>query len=147
MPQNTNHFILTGRIVDNLQERFVKNETAPTKSHLRFTIAVDRLVKKDAPENAQTADFIPLVSFGRLAETITNLCEKGDLCNFEGRITSNKYTDKNGNMQYSVDHVVEKFLLVKKKKQQDGKMEVSAPNDPSGFASMGTEATARDNVY
>ena len=154
MPQNTNYFVLTGRLVAEPKDKFVQKED---NSKLNITIAVNRKVKKDAPENTQKADFIPLIAFGHNAENIVKVCKKGDLCTFEGNIRSYKATNKEtGEIIYGISHVVKSFNLQNPAKNKavtehnaNQPMEVSAPQNEGekAFEACGTPVTPKENIY
>jgi single-strand DNA-binding protein len=88
-----NNVFLMGRLVRDPDVRYASTGLAVTS----FTLAVDRPVsKKGANANAQTADFIDCVSFGKLAEVIGNSLSKGKRALIQGSLHMDSYTDKEG---------------------------------------------------
>lgn len=88
-----NNVFLMGRLVRDPDVRYANTGLAVTN----FTLAVDRPVsKKGANANAQTADFIDCVSFGKLAEVIGNSLSKGKRALLQGSLHMDSYTDKEG---------------------------------------------------
>ena len=74
----------------------------------RYTLAVDRKVRKDNNDpNAQTADFISCVAFGKSAEFADTWLHKGTKIAITGHIQTGKYTTKDGQTVYTTDVVVE----------------------------------------
>lgn len=74
-----------------------------------FTLAVDRTFKKDGqPE----ADFIPIVVWGKQAESVSQYTAKGKLIAVSGRIQTRSYEAKDGGKRYITEVVSEevKFL-------------------------------------
>lgn len=82
------------------------------------TIAVDRKVSKD---KEKAADFIRIIAFGKTAESIAKYCgSKGDLIAIEGHIQTGNFKDKEGNIHYTFDVIVDttQFLNTKKSNTQ-----------------------------
>ena len=105
-----NNVILIGRLTKEPE----LNETKGGLSVCKFTLAVNRM-KKDDP-----TDFINCVSFGKTAELIANYVRKGKKLGVVGRIQTGKYTNKEGNVVYTTDILVNQieFLESAGEKQQ-----------------------------
>lgn len=73
------------------------------KAFAKFGIAVNREFKREE------ADFINCIAFGKTAETISSYFTKGSAINFEGRIQTSAYNDKDGNRRTSFDVVIDRF--------------------------------------
>ncbi len=102
-----NKVILVGRPTNDPE---VRNGVA------KYTLAVDRRVRKDNNDpNAQTADFISCVAFGKSAEFAENWLHKGTKIAVTGRIQTGKYTNKEGRTVYTTDVVVEDHEFVESK--------------------------------
>ena len=73
------------------------------------TLAVERRYKKDGQ---QEADFIPIVIWGKSAESIAQYMSKGKLMGVSGRIQTRNYDHKDGYKVYVTEVVAEeiKFL-------------------------------------
>lgn len=87
---------------------FRENEVNENSSFCRGTIAVDRPFSRNNDSNQPTADFIPIISFGKTAEFINKHFHKGDPIYVEGRIQTGKYTNRDGQTVYTTDVLVEK---------------------------------------
>jgi single-strand DNA-binding protein len=85
----------------------------------RFTLALNR-PKKDGQD--QGADFINIVTFGKLAENCANYLAKGRKTAVSGRINSGSYEDKDGKKVYTVDVIANsvEFLEWGDKKESSG---------------------------
>ncbi len=70
----------------------------------RFTVAVDRVFKK---EGQPTADFLPVVVFGRSAENCHKYLGKGRLVAVSGRLQSRTWDDQEGKRRYSYDIIAD----------------------------------------
>lgn len=100
-----NKVILMGRLTRDPEIRYSQNENST--AFARFTLAVDRRVRRDAGSNEQTADFISCVAFGKTAEFLERYTRQGTKLVVEGRIQTGSYTNKDGNRVYTTDVLVE----------------------------------------
>ena len=98
-----NKVVLTGRITRDPEIRYTQNGL----SNLRFSVAVDRAVARDASGNRQ-ADFINCVAFGQQADFISRYVKKGNMLAIEGRIQTGQYQDQNNQTRYTTDVIVER---------------------------------------
>ena len=99
-----NKVILMGRLTNEPDVRYSGEDNSLATA--RYTLAVDRRVKK-TQSNAQTADFISCVAFGPNAKFAEQYLHKGTKIVVDGRIQTGKYTNKNGQVVYTTDVVVE----------------------------------------
>ena len=88
-----NKVILIGRLTATPE--MVK--TASDRSFTRVTVAVNRRYKTQNGE--READFITVVVWGRLAETLVSYASKGSLISLDGELRTRKY-DKDGQTHY-----------------------------------------------
>jgi single-strand DNA-binding protein len=134
-----NKVILIGRLTRDPEVR----TTTTGKSVASFTLAVDRrFVRRDNSEGQQTADFIPIVTWSKLAEVCGNNLTKGRRISVEGRIQVRTYDDQNGNKRYVTEVVADdvEFLDSKNSAGGDGSFQQGgyprmAPQQPAGGAS------------
>ncbi len=97
-----NKVILMGRLTRDPEMRYSQGDNATVIA--RFTLAVDRRIKKD---NEASADYINCVSFGRSAEFAEKYFHKGTKIVIVGRIQTGSYTNKDGQKVYTTDIVIE----------------------------------------
>lgn len=97
-----NKVILMGRLTREPEVRYSTGENATAVA--RYTLAVDRRVKRD---NEQNADFIGCIAFGKSAEFAEKYFKKGTKVTISGRIQTGSYTGKEGRKIYTTDVVVE----------------------------------------
>ena len=101
-----NKVILMGRLTRDPDIRSTAGDRPMTIA--RYTIAVDRRVRRDAANNGQqTADFISCVAFDRNAEFAEKYLRKGTKIALTGRIQTGSYQNKDGQTVYTTDVVVE----------------------------------------
>ncbi|MCD6551823.1 single-stranded DNA-binding protein [Thermotoga sp.] len=96
-----NRIILIGRLVRDPEERYTLSGTPVTT----FTIAVDRVPRKNAPDDAQTTDFFRVVTFGRLAEFARTYLTKGRLILVEGEMRMRRWETQTGEKRVSPEVV------------------------------------------
>ena len=85
-----------------------------------FTIAVAK--RKDKDGN-QSADFLPCVSFGRVAETINKYFSKGSRIAITGRVSTRNYVNKDEQTIYVTEILVDSFEFAESKKSQGNHQE------------------------
>lgn len=92
-----NKVVLVGRLTRDPEARYTQSGLAVTT----FTLAVDRRRRRDAENNGQpTADFIPIVTWDKLAEICANNLSKGRQIAIEGRIQTRSYEAQDGTKRY-----------------------------------------------
>lgn len=90
--------------------------TTPTeKSVTRVTLAVNRRFKSQNGE--READFISLVVWGRLAETLVSYAGKGSLISVDGELRTRKY-EKDGHTNYVTEVLCNSFQLLESRAQR-----------------------------
>ena len=106
-----NNVSIIGRITRDLD---LKNFNEGKGFYTRFTLAINKVSHKDIqPE----ADFINIVAWNGLAETLCKYLKKGSQIAITGRLSSSSYTDKDGNKRYSIEVVAEDFKFLDNKQQ------------------------------
>jgi len=102
---------LIGRITKDLE---LKSFNEGKGFYTRFTLAINRVAHK---ESQPEADFITIVAWNGLSETMCKHLKKGSQIAVTGRLCSNSYTDKDGNRRYSTEVVAENFKFLDAKQQ------------------------------
>ncbi|MBQ4417508.1 MAG: single-stranded DNA-binding protein [Lachnospiraceae bacterium] len=100
-----NKAILMGRLTRDPDVRYSQGENPMAIA--RYTLAVDRRFGKRDNPDAQTADFISCVAFGRSGEFAERYLKKGTKICVSGRIQTGSYTNKDGVKVYTTEVVVE----------------------------------------
>lgn len=107
---------LIGRLTRDLETKYTQSQIAIC----RFTLAVDRPVRRDAQPNEPTADFISCVTFGRQAENMQKYLAKGRQIAVEGRIQTESYTNKDGQKIYTTDVIANRVEYLSPSNQSKG---------------------------
>ncbi|EKX81434.1 single-stranded DNA-binding protein [Clostridium botulinum CFSAN001628] len=101
-----NKVVLIGRLTKDPELKFTPGNGTAVAT---FTLAVDRRFSKDGQREA---DFIPIVVWGKQAESTANYMSKGKLMGVSGRIQTRSYEAKDGTRRYVTEVIAEevKFL-------------------------------------
>ena len=124
-----NKVILIGRLVKDPEMRY----TQSGEGVCSFTLAVDRRFSK---EGQQTADFIPIVAWNKLAEIVGDNLTKGRRISVEGRMQVRNYDAQDGTKRYVTEVIADEveFLDSRKdgqpKPEQQGKSSFDGANIP-----------------
>ena len=97
-----NQIIIQGRLTAAPDLRRTPNDVAVCS----FTVAVDRDHKPN-DDGEKQADFINCVAWRQTAEFVSRNFGKGGSIVVSGRMTSRRYTDKDGNGRYAYEIKVE----------------------------------------
>ncbi|HEP6035010.1 TPA: single-stranded DNA-binding protein [Streptococcus pyogenes] len=106
-----NKVIAIGRLV--AKPELVK--TATDKLVARLSLAVNRRFKNASGE--READFISVVVWGKLAETLVSYASKGSLMSIDGELRTRKY-DKDGQVHYVTEVLCQSFQLLESRAQR-----------------------------
>ncbi len=106
-----NRVILMGRLTKDPEIRYSQNDTSMAIA--RFSLAVDR--RRNQNSDGQTADFINIVAFGKLAEFSEKYLHKGTKVALEGRIQTGSYTNKDGAKVYTTDVIADNIEFAESK--------------------------------
>lgn len=100
-----NKVFLIGRVVRDPETRVTASGIPVT----RFTIAVDRIRKKENQEGV--TDFLRIVSWRRLAEICGEYLKKGKLIAVEGRLQIDKY-ERDGERRESAEIIADDVRML-----------------------------------
>lgn len=111
-----NRIILIGRLVADPDLRYTPSGVAVTN----FTLAVDRPFTNQQGE--READFIDVVAWRRLAETVANNLSKGRLVAVEGRLQIRSYDAADGTRRKAAEVVADtvRFLDSPRRREDEG---------------------------
>lgn len=113
-----NKVVLMGRLTRDPDVRYSQGENATAIA--RYTLAVDRRFTRRDDPNAQTADFISCVAFGKAGEFAEKYFKKGTKIVVSGRIQTGSYTNKEGVKVYTTEVVAEDQEFAESKNSQGG---------------------------
>lgn len=108
-----NKVMLIGRLTRDPELKY----TSTGRAVSTFILAVDRDFTNQQGE--READFIPIVAWNKLAETIAHNLSKGRLIAVEGRLQVRNYEDKDGVRRYVTEVIADKMQFLDKKQNND----------------------------
>lgn len=106
-----NKVIIIGRLTATPE----LHKTANEKSVARATVAVNRPYKSQSGE--READFVNVVVWGRLAETLASYASKGSLISLDGELRTRRY-EKEGATHYVTEVLCHSFQLLESRAQR-----------------------------
>ncbi|CAI3242220.1 Single-stranded DNA-binding protein 3 [Clostridium neonatale] len=122
-----NKVVLIGRLTKDPELRYTPGTGTAVST---VTLAVDRYNSKT---QQREADFIPVVVYGKQAESLANYLRKGNPAAISGRIQTRSYDAKDGTKRYITEVVADVPLGVQfigGKKNEDDLQEVNDDDGP-----------------
>lgn len=129
-----NKCILLGRLTRDPEIRTV----ASGKMTTSFTLAVDRF-----GGGKDSADFITIVTWEKLAENCGNSLLKGHRCLVEGRLQIRSFDGKDGQKRWVTEVIAQSVQFLEKK--ANSQPSESAPQHPNDAASQFGQDVAPDD--
>lgn len=125
-----NRIILLGRLTRDPEVRY----TGTGRVVCQFTLAVDRPFANQ--DGQKEADFIPVVIWGKQAETCGNSLTKGQRALVEGRLQIRSYDGKDGNKHWVTEVIADRFEFIERK-GDFANARPSSPTTPNAPAQKG----------
>lgn len=134
-----NKVILMGRLTRDPEVRY--SQGASQTAVARFSVAVDRRFKRDGEPDA---DFFNCTCFGKQAEFVERYLHKGTKIVLSGRVQNDNYTNKEGQMVYSVRIMVDEIEFAESKNASGGNGDGGYNNsyNNGGYAGGGSAPAA-----
>ena len=104
---NLNKAFLIGRLTADPQAKNLPSGTQVCN----FGLATDRYFTDKSGQKQKQTDFHNIVTFGRLAEIVSQYLTKGGLVFIEGRIRTRSWQDASGQKKYRTEIVAERIQL------------------------------------
>lgn len=125
-----NKVVLIGRLTKDPELKYTPvSGTAVTT----VTLAVDRTYIKDGKKEA---DFIPVVIWGKSAESTAQYTKKGLLMGVAGRIQTRSHDAKNGSKRYITEVVAEEIKFLQWAKDNSTSDDYNSGDGYTGFEDM-----------
>lgn len=128
-----NKIILMGRLTRDPDIRY--SAGAEPMCIARYTLAVDRGMKKD---NEPNADFISCVAFGSKGEFAEKYARKGTKLLISGHLQTGSYTNNQGVKVYTTDVIVDSQEFTEKRSDGESQNEVPSASG-NGFMNISDE--------
>lgn len=117
-----NHVTLVGTLVRNPEMRYTPNGIPTTQ----FSIAVTRPPRQEA-QSHDVIDYVKIVTWRKLAETVNETIKKGDFVSVEGRLLTRSY-EKDGQRRKTVEVEAQGVEAIRTAAASSGERE-SAPSE------------------
>lgn len=124
-----NKVILIGRVVADPEVRYSQSNVAIA----HYTLAVDRMRKKDGE---QTADFIQCVALGKQGEFAEKYLCKGMKIAVVGSWQTGSYTNKSGQKVYTNECLVNEHHFCERKNGNTNFEKTNETTDLDGFVNV-----------
>ena len=125
-----NKIMLIGNLGRDPELNYTPSGTAVTK----FSMAVSRRWRdKQSGEQRDETTWFNIVAWNQLAETCNQYLHKGSKIFLEGRMTSRKYTDKDGNERTAWEVIANDMQML------DPKGQGQSGSSGSGYDDMNSE--------
>ena len=108
-----NKVILLGRLTKDCNTKYTQTGKCVTT----FTLAVNRPTTKDGE---QQADFVPVVLWGKVAETVGNYVHKGQRLLVEGRLQVRTFEANDGSKRWVTEVIGSHIEFIEKKEDFGG---------------------------
>lgn len=132
-----NKFIGIGNLGRDPEMRFMPNGNAVTN----FSIAISEKYKdKTTGEAKELTEWVNIAAFGRLAEICGEWLKKGQTIYVEGKLKTEKYTDKNGVEKSQTKVILEKMQMV------GGKSEGKPASNPQSTPQSSSKDSSFDDM-
>lgn len=116
-----NKVIMMGRLTRDPEVRY---GGASNNAVARFSIAVDRRFKR---EGQPDADFFNCTAFGKTGEFVDKYLRKGTKIVIDGEVRNDNYTNKDGQMVYGTQIIVNQVEFAESKSAAANNAGVSTP--------------------
>ena len=133
-----NKVVLIGRLTKDPELRFLPGSGTATCT---LTLAVD---KYNTKEKKMEADFVPVVVWGKQAESTANYMTKGSQMAISGRIQTRNYEAKDGTKRYVREVVATEVQFLSKGKgqyQENSNNFENQSQDPFGSGNFDDDIT------
>lgn len=128
-----NKVILVGRLT---RDPDIKNTTSG-KSVASFTLAVDRRFKNK--DGQKEADFVPIVVWGKQAETAWQYLSKGSQIGVSGRLQVRSYDAQDGQRRYVTEVVADEITFLSSKKDGVNTANTKQQSNSEPMSTMGLD--------
>lgn len=119
-----NKVIMMGRLTRDPEMRYSQGENAVAVA--RFSIAVDRRFRREGESNV---DFFNCTAFGKQAGFVEKYLRKGIRIVLCGHLQNNNYTNKEGQLVYSIQVMVDEIEFAESKsKEEKGRADAAHGN-------------------
>ena len=106
--------------------------TTGGKAVTNFSVATHRRYTTQSGEKVSETDWHRVTAFGGMAEYLVQYGIKGDTVIIDGKVQTDKWTDKNGVSRTTQKVIATTVSLIKRQSQEQGKQSPSVPSNQGG---------------
>ena len=117
-----NKAMLIGNVGNDPEVRYLNNEQGKFTS---FRLATTERYKERNGDVKENTEWHQIVAWGKLADIVEKMVKKGSQLYVEGKITTRKWTDKDGNDRFTTEIRAEGIQLLGKKETTATRQEES----------------------
>ncbi|NQT90584.1 MAG: single-stranded DNA-binding protein [Candidatus Omnitrophica bacterium] len=120
-----NKVFLMGNLTRDPELRYLPSGTAVTT----FTVAVNRVYKLQSGEKKEEVTFMPIVVWGRRAETCGEYLNKGSAAFVEGRLRNRSWQGQDGQKRSVVEVVADNVQFMQRARSQSAQQAPAAEGE------------------
>jgi single-strand DNA-binding protein len=117
--------ILVGRVGKDPETRHMEGGTQVSS----FSMATSESYKDKSGQKQEKTEWHNIVLWRGLSEVVEKYVKKGDMLYIEGKLTTRKWQDKEGNDRYTTEIVASEMKMLSGKSEGQPKAAVAAGND------------------
>lgn len=136
-----NKVLLIGNLGRDPEVRQLENGASVAK----FSVATNENYRDKAGEWQTITEWHNVVAWRNLAERAEKQLKKGSMVYVEGKLTTRKWQDQNGNDRYTTDVVAMTFRSLDRKESGSSELGSNFPGAGDEFPTTKVEATSNGN--
>ena len=102
------------RLTGNIGSDLNLTKTKSGKSMLKFSLATNEYYVTSKGERTQETQWHRIVAWGKQAELIADIFDKGSMMQLGGKLTYNSFEGEDGNMRYFTEIRLQEFMNLSK---------------------------------
>lgn len=120
-------------LIGYLGKDFEVGTTSNGRVYARNSLAITKRWKNEKGNEESSTTWIPIVLFGKSAESASMYIKKGAQFACSGELSSNQYQDENGNTKTLLSVIVSKFYWLGKKDKNENETQMPQvpPKEPN----------------
>ena len=134
------------QLIGNLGKDPEVRYTPDGKAVVSFSMAMSDKYKNGAGEMVDRTEWMDVVAFGNVAEICKKFLTKGAKAYVEGRFSTNKWTDREGNQRTKIQVILNNLILLSPKRQGAGNPEYGDSDPQAAPKSAGRPVTPADPI-
>lgn len=118
-------------LIGYLGKDFEIGNTSGGKLYAKNSLAITKRWKNEKGNDESSTTWIPIVLFGKSAESASMYIKKGSQFACSGELSSSQYTDEQGNVKTTLSVIVSKFYWLGKKDKETPQEIQNPPKEQS----------------